>query len=163
MAKLMGKPSGVAARVQELVLPVVEEMGLRLWDVRFEKEGAMWYLKILIDRDEPLDMKTCEAATRAIDPILDEADPISQSYCLEVGSPGLGRKLTREEHFELMRGQKVRAGFYKANEEGEKDVAGLLCGFCEGSVQLNVDGLEVSVPLEEISFVKSCDDEGLFG
>lgn len=88
-----GKPQqGSAVKVVEaLVRPVVEGMNLRLWDVRFEKEGPDWFLRVLIDRDEPLDTDTCEAVSRAIDPLLDEADPIEQSYYLEVGSPGLGR------------------------------------------------------------------------
>lgn len=86
-----GKPQqGSAVKVVEaLVRPVVEGMDLRLWDVRFEKEGPDWFLRVLIDRDEPLDTDTCEAVSRAIDPLLDEADPIEQSYYLEVGSPGL--------------------------------------------------------------------------
>ena len=90
-----GKPQqGSAVKVVEaLVRPVVEGMDLRLWDVRFEKEGPDWFLRVLIDRDEPLDTDTCEAVSRAIDPLLDEADPIEQSYYLEVGSPGLGRRL----------------------------------------------------------------------
>ena len=73
-----GKPQqGSAVKVVEaLVRPVVEGMDLRLWDVRFEKEGPDWFLRVLIDRDEPLDTDTCEAVSRAIDPLLDEADPI---------------------------------------------------------------------------------------
>ena len=86
----MAKQSGgnTAQRVEALVRPTVEGMGLRLWDVRFEKEGPDWFLRVLIDRDEPLDTDTCEAVSRAIDPILDEADPIPDSYVFEVGSAG---------------------------------------------------------------------------
>ena len=80
------QPGGAAAVVEALVRPTVEGFGLRLWDVRFEKEGPDWFLRVLIDRDEPLDTDTCEAVSRAIDPILDEADPIEGSYTLEVGS-----------------------------------------------------------------------------
>ena len=100
---------GAVKTVEALARPVVEGMGLRLWDVRFEKEGPDWFLRILIDRDEPLDTDTCEAVSRAIDPLLDEADPIEQSYYLEVGSPGLGRRLTRPEHYEALKGQKCAA------------------------------------------------------
>ena len=64
---------GAVKTVEALARPVVEGMGLRLWDVRFEKEGPDWFLRILIDRDEPLDTDTCEAVSRAIDPLLDEA------------------------------------------------------------------------------------------
>ena len=66
------QPGGAAAVVEALVRPTVEGFGLRLWDVRFEKEGPDWFLRVLIDRDEPLDTDTCEAVSRAIDPILDE-------------------------------------------------------------------------------------------
>ena len=98
---------GTAQAVEALVRPVVEAMGLCIWDVRFEKEGPDWFLRIYLDGGgRPLDMEACEAATRAINPVLDEADPISQSYYLEVGSPGLGRRLTRDEHFTAKRGER---------------------------------------------------------
>ena len=102
----MAKQSGgnTAQRVEALVRPTVEGMGLRLWDVVFEKEGPDWYLRILIDRDGTMDTDTCAEVSHALDPILDEADPIDQSYYLEVGSPGLGRKLTRPEHYEAAEG-----------------------------------------------------------
>ena len=118
-----GKPQqGSAVKVVEaLVRPVVEGMDLRLWDVRFEKEGPDWFLRVLIDRDEPLDTDTCEAVSRAIDPLLDEADPIEQSYYLEVGSPGLGRRLTRPEHYEQLKGQKCAAHLIRPDEQGRRD------------------------------------------
>ena len=104
MAK--GKGGGTVGTVEALVMPVLEQLGMRLWDVRFEKEGPDWFLRIYIDRDEPLDLNACEEATRAINPVIDAADPIDQSYFMEVGSPGLGRKLTRDVHFEAMRGRR---------------------------------------------------------
>ena len=121
--------SGGAARtVETLVRPTVEGMGLRLWDVRFEK-GRPRLVSAGADRsDEPLDTDTCEAVSRAIDPILDEADPIDQSYYLEVGSPGLGRRLTRPEHYEALRGQKCAAHLIRPDEAGRRDVAGILQG-----------------------------------
>ena len=108
MAKGNGGKNTVRT-VEQLVRPVVEGMGLRLWDVRFEKEGPDWFLRIFIDRDTPLDTDTCEAVSRAIDPVIDAADPIDQSYYMEVGSPGLGRRLTRPEHFGPYVGQKIAA------------------------------------------------------
>ena len=89
----MGKASGGQTTVQtveQLVRPVLEGMGLRLWDVRFEKEGPDWYLRVLIDRDEPLDLDTCEAASRAVDPVIDAADPIAESYFWRWAARGLG-------------------------------------------------------------------------
>lgn len=158
-----GRAGGTAAAVEALVTPVVEELGLRVWDVRFEKEGPDWFLRIYIDRDEPLDMNTCEAATRAIDPVLDAADPIQQSYFLEVGSPGLGRKLTRDAHFETVRGRKVSAHLIRPDETGARDVSGTLLGKEGADVLLeHEDGTRFSVNEKDASYFKLCDDEDLF-
>ena len=139
-------------------------MNLRLWDVRFEKEGPDWFLRVLIDRDEPLDTDTCEAVSRAIDPLLDEADPIEQSYYLEVGSPGLGRRLTRPEHYEQLKGQKCAAHLIRPDEQGRRDYAGILQGLdADGNVTLT-DGEETyAFPVKSAGYVKLCDDEDLFG
>ena len=126
----MAKQSGgnTAQRVEALVRPTVEGMGLRLWDVVFEKEGPDWYLRILIVRDGTMDTDTCADVSHTRDPILDEADPIDQSYYLEVGSPGLGRKLTRPEHYEALKGQKVRAKLIRPNADGVRELSGILTG-----------------------------------
>ncbi|MFQ9679155.1 MAG: ribosome maturation factor RimP [Ruthenibacterium lactatiformans] len=137
MAK--GKGGGTVGTVEALVTPVLEQLGMRLWDVRFEKEGPDWFLRIYIDRDEPLDLNACEEATRAINPVIDAADPIDQSYFMEVGSPGLGRKLTRDAHFEAMRGRRVAAHLIRATAAGEKDVAGILQGKDGARVTLLLD------------------------
>ncbi len=148
--------------VEEIVRPVVEDLGLRLWDVRFEKEGPDWYLRILIERDTPLDTDTCEDVTRAIDPLLDEADPIEQSYYLEVGSPGLGRRLTRDEHFARYLGEKVAVRLIRPDENGSRDYEGELKAFENGNVTVKTPEGDVTVPLATASYVKLCDDEDLF-
>jgi len=143
-----GKPQqGSAVKIVEaLVRPVVEAMGLRLWDVRFEKEGPDWFLRVLIDRDEPMDTDTCAEVSHAIDPLLDEADPIDQSYYLEVGSPGMGRRLTRPD------------------AQGRRDYAGLLQGLdADGNVTLTDGEESFTFPLKSAGYVKLCDDEDLFG
>lgn len=162
MAKAKGGPN-TAQVVEALVRPVVEGMGLRLWDVRFEKEGPDWFLRILIDRDIPLDTDTCEAVSRAIDPVIDAADPIEQSYYMEVGSPGLGRRLTRPEHFELCRGQKVAVRLIRPDEAGRRELEGVLAGRQEGRIALDTPQGPVTFEESAASFVKLCDDEDLFG
>ena len=159
-----GKPQqGSAVKVVEaLVRPVVEGMDLRLWDVRFEKEGPDWFLRVLIDRDEPLDTDTCEAVSRAIDPLLDEADPIEQSYYLEVGSPGLGRKLTRPEHYKAVQGQKISVRLYRANENGVKEFSGLLTSREGNTITLEGPAGPMQFELSAVSTVRLCDDEDLF-
>ena len=161
MAKGNGGKNTVRT-VEQLVRPVVEGMGLRLWDVRFEKEGPDWFLRIFIDRDTPLDTDTCEAVSRAIDPVIDAADPIDQSYYMEVGSPGLGRRLTREEHYAALAGQKIAARLIRPDEQGRRELEGILQG-CEGGiVTLETPAGPVQFARTAASFVKLCDDEDLF-
>lgn len=159
-----GKPQqGSAVKVVEaLVRPVVEGMDLRLWDVRFEKEGPDWFLRVLIDRDEPLDTDTCEAVSRAIDPLLDEADPIEQSYYLEVGSPGLGRKLTRPEHYEALKGEKIGVKLIRPTADGVREFAGILKGREGSTVTVETENGPVSFEVNAASGVHLCDDEHLF-
>ena len=156
------QPGGAAAVVEALVRPTVEGFGLRLWDVRFEKEGPDWFLRVLIDRDEPLDTDTCEAVSRAIDPLLDEADPIEQSYYLEVGSPGLGRRLTRPEHYEQLKGQKIRVKLIRPNADGVREFSGILTGREGSTVTVNTDAGAVTFEVNAASSVNLCDDEDLF-
>ena len=147
------KVGGTVQIVEALVTPVLEELGLRLWDVRFEKEGPDWFLRVFIDRDTPLDIAACEAATRAINPVIDQADPISQSYYLEVGGPGLGRRLTRDSHFAAKCGQKVLAHLIRANEAGEREVTGILRGK-EGTVVTleREDGTLAAIDTKDASY-----------
>ena len=168
MAKAKGAShkggQNTAAVVEQLVRPVIEGMGLRLWDVRFEKEGPDWFLRVLIDRDTPLDTDTCEAASRAIDPVIDAADPIEQSYYMEVGSPGLGRRLTRDEHFAALAGQKVAARLIRPDEQGRRELRGTLLGKDGPVVRLMPEdgGEPVEFSFSAASFIKLCDDEDLF-
>ena len=87
----MAKQSGgnTAQRVEALVRPTVEGMGLRLWDVVFEKEGPDWYLRVLIDKDGTMDTDTCADVSHALDPILDEADPIDRAIIWKWAAPAL--------------------------------------------------------------------------
>ena len=162
----MAKQSGgnTAQRVEKLVRPVVEGMGLRLWDVVFEKEGPDWYLRVLIDKTDgtTMDTDTCADVSHALDPILDEADPIEQSYYLEVGSPGLGRRLTRPEHYEALKGQKIRAKLIRPNADGVRELAGILAGREGTTVTLETENGSVSFEVNAASSVQLCDDEDLF-
>ena len=162
----MAKQSGgnTAQRVEALVRPTVEGMGLRLWDVVFEKEGPDWYLRVLIDKTDgtTMDTDTCALVSHAIDPVIDEADPIDQSYFLEVGSPGLGRRLTREEHYDKLKGQKVAARLIRPDEAGRRELEGILAGREGGTVTLDTAEGAVSFDISAASFVKLCDDEDLF-
>lgn len=159
MAKGKG---GAAAIVEQIARPVVERMGYRLWDVRFEKEGPDHFLRVLIEKDGDMSTADCEAVSRALDPLIDQADPVEGSYYFEVGSPGLGRRLTRPEHFAAALGQKVAVRLYRAGADGLRELAGLLAAADPQGIRLQLpDGLR-SIPMADLAMAKLCDDEDLF-
>ncbi len=109
----------VAETVRALAEPVAESLGCWLWDVEYVKEGARRVLRITIDSEEGVGIEDCEKMHRAIDPILDEADPIEEAYYLEVSSPGIERELKTEEHIMACEGWDVEVKLY-APMEGSK-------------------------------------------
>lgn len=158
----MGTNGGVAGRVRELALPLAEELGLRVWDVQYQKEGAEWVLRIYIDKDGGVGIDDCVDMSHAIDPVLDREDPVPQEYVLEVSSPGLNRKLTRPEHFEAYMGEPVRARLIRPLEDGTRELEGLLMGFEDGGIELQLDE-ETGVTLEkkELAWVCALDDDSI--
>ena len=145
---------------RQIAQPVAERQGLALWDVRFEKEGAGWYLRYFIDKPGGVNIVDCENFSRAMDGLLDEADPIEQSYILEVSSPGIERALTRPEHFEPYVGSRVHVRLIRpqANEnKNSRDLIGkLLRREEDGAVSLHLPEEEepVTIPWAEIASVK---------
>ena len=125
-------------RVWEVVEPVVDELdpGLVLWDVRYLKEGADWYLRIFIDHPQGVNINHCEAVSRAIDQPLEEADPISQAYILEVCSPGIERELVRPEHFTAFLGSDVMVKMIRPIEGIGKEFKGVLMDYNDGEITI---------------------------
>ncbi len=148
--------------VWQLAEPLAASLGLSIWDVRFVKEGAEWFLRIFIDKPGGVFIDDCEAFSNAIDPVLDEADPISQSYYLEVSSPGVERELSRDFHFEACMGQKIRIRLIRP-QDGRREFIGMLAAFDSPEVTLREeDGNERRFSLKEISRCRIVDDT-LFG
>ncbi len=107
----------ITERVAELVLPKVEELGYELYDVEFNKEYGNWELLISIDRPEGVSLEDCETVSRAIEPILDEADPIEQAYLLTVSSVGLDRPFRLSKDFDRNLGKMIDVKLYSAPAE----------------------------------------------
>jgi len=148
------KFGGTEQKVYDLIRPITDELGYYLWDVCYEKEGALWYLRVFIDQDEGISINDCERATAPISKLLDEKDPVDQSYILEVGSAGLERDLVKEEHFEVCQGDKVRIRFIRETN-GEKEITAVLTGADkEGVSVIDESGNERKFPLSDIAFVK---------
>lgn len=154
----MGKKGGsTVALVEDLVRPIVDELGLYLWDVRFEKEGADWYLRIFIDSDEGITLEDCEAVSRPLSKRLDEIDPIEQSYYLEVSSPGTERELRKPEHFSVCIGDAVTVRLIRPLD-GVREFTGVLSDYQDGVLTLKSGEKEQRFSFSDCAFVKLVDD-----
>lgn len=147
--------------VWDIAEPIAKELGLILWDVRFVKEGTSWYLRIFIDKDGGVGIDDCVDMSHALNDPLDEADPIDQSYCLEVSSPGIERELKRDEHFEKMLGRKINVRLIRPDENKQKEFHGaILKSYAEGIVTVQLDdGSEKSFDKKETAWIKLDDFE----
>lgn len=150
-----GKGRGTIEKVRKLVLPIAADLGLDLWDVRFLKEGANWYLRIFIDNPNGITIEDCERLSRAIDKPLDELDPISQSYCLEVSSPGIERELVNPEHFEKFLESDVKVKLIRPLMDGLREFAGKLKSFKNGEIIICLpDGNLINVLKKDTAYIK---------
>ena len=129
--------SKITDKVSALAAPVVEQAGCSLWDVEYVREAGTWYLRVYIDKDGGVSIDDCESISRALDPILDEADPIPDSYVFEVGSAGIERELKRPSDFERYMGSQIELRLYQPFE-GSKVIVGQLSGYAEGNVSMTV-------------------------
>lgn len=149
--------ANAAERVYTLIKETVEQQGVTLWDVRFLKEGASHYLRIYIDKPEGINIDDCTEVSRAIDPIIDEADPIDIAYYLEVCSPGIERELIRDYHFKWAIGKEIKIKLYKAID-GMKEFKGILNEYADVLTLDTENGLK-SFNIKEISKANLCDFE----
>ena len=121
----------------ELAAPAVAERGCTLWDVEYVKEAGTWYLRVLLDKEGGVDILDCEAVSRKLSDLLDEADPIEGSYTLEVGSAGAERALKRPGDFAQFMGSPVLVKLYRP-QDGAKAIPGVLAGYDEASGDVTV-------------------------
>lgn len=154
MAKKNGS-GGVVAAVRAAVTPTIEGMGYDVWDIEYVKEGADMFLRVTIDKPEGITIDDCEAVHRAIDPLLDEADPIEEAYHLEVSSPGIERDLRTDAHFAACVGEEVEVRLY-APADGAKVWTGELLPLGEdGSVRLLTAAGEKVFPRAAVAAAKT--------
>ena len=136
--------------VREAILPTVTELGYQIWDVTYSKIGADYHLEITIDSENGINIEDCEKVHRAIDPILDEVDPIEDAYYLDVSSPGIERELRTEEHILWAVGQKVEAKLFAA-VNGAKTITGNLESFEDGKLTIKNDAGEFVLEKSAVS------------
>lgn len=147
----MAKSKGgvTVAKVRELCEPIVKELGLSLWDVRYVKEGADWFLRIYIDKPDGVDINDCENVSRAINAPLDELDPIEGAYCLEVCSPGIERELINDEHFNQFLNADIMVKMRRPIEGIGREFKGVLTGYDKGEVTITDHSGENTVTINK--------------
>jgi len=135
----------MTTQLESLVAPVVEACGVELYDLEYVKEGGDRILRLYIDKDGGVDLNDCERVSRAVEAVLDECDPIPDTYRLQVGSPGIERKLVKPAHFARHIGEKVALKLYSPHSpvDGRKKFTGILSGYESGTIKLtDADGQE---------------------
>ena len=156
----MAKKNTVAI-VEELAAPIANGLGLKIWDVRYLKEGSQWFLRIFIDKDGGVDINDCEAMSRAIDKPLDDLDPIDGEYILEVSSPGIERELIRDRHFDQFIGADIMVRMIRPIDGIGKDFKGVLTAYDNGEVTVTDHSGEnqVTINKKDAAYIKLDDFE----
>ena len=150
----MSKREEYEQRTEELLEPVIAELGFELVDVEYVKEGGTWYLRAYIDKPGGITVDDCEAVSRKFSDILDEKDYIEDSYVFEVSSPGLGRPLKKEKDFARSIGKDVEIRLYKAIDK-QKEFTGTLTSYDADSVTITMeDGSERTFEKSEIALIR---------
>ncbi len=153
------KGGNTAAAVYQIAKPIADSLGLKIWDVTFEKEGSVWYLRVFIERtDGAVDLDDCEKMTRPLSEALDREDPIEQNYMLEVGSPGLGRELRRPEHFEEFLECPVKIRYIRETD-GLKEFIAILKGYTKDTVSVVTEAGDKEIAVADTAFIKLYDDD----
>jgi len=150
----MAKNIGIAALAEKAITPLVSEMGYRVWDVEYVREGAEQYLRVTIDKDGGIDINDCERVHRAIIPMLENYEWDH----LEVSSPGAERTLRKVEHFESAVGERAEIRLFAPDDDGKKSYVGEIVSADDSGVILSVDGGEKSIPYSKIGKAKTLFD-----
>lgn len=143
----------VTERVRAFSQPIVEGLGCTLWDVEYVREGGEWFLRLYIDKEGGVGINDCEAVSRAVDPVLDEEDPIPGRYHFEVSSAGLERPLRRPEHLAWSIGKTVTVRLYRP-KDGSKEYTGILRGYEGGTIILETPVGEIRLEKDEAALIR---------
>ncbi len=142
-----------AQKVEQLLKAPVEEMGFELCDVEFAKEYGDWVLTLFIDKPDGVTIDDCERVSRAVDPMLDEADPIEQAYYLSVSSLGLDRPLKKDADYTRNIGKRIEIKLF-APKNGKKEYVGELVSFDDTNVVVQLDSSEMTLERKAIALAR---------
>lgn len=154
---MANKTGNIAHTVWQLLSPTAEQCGVYIWDVEYLRESGSYVLRVTIDREGGIDSDTCYHFTELANPILDSEDPIPESYMFEVSSPGLGRRLRLQAHFDAFVGSEVEIRTIRPID-GKRDFKGILNGMTDGVITLTTDGVQAVFESKDVAYTKLCDD-----
>ena len=143
----------VTEQVESFAKPIVERFGCSLWDVEFVREGSEQYLRLYVEKEGGIDIEDCEKIHRAVDPILDEKDPIPTSYHFEVCSAGLERTLKRPGDFERFLGSPILVKLYRPRN-GLKEIPAILRGYEDGCITVEAGKETIQFQKSEVALVR---------
>jgi len=148
------KKKRVVDVVAEILTPFVKTQNMEIVDVEFVKEGPYRYLRVTIDKDEPVTLDDCSLVSQHLNQKLDALDLIEEQYFLEVTSPGVERVLKKDSEFEKFVGQKVQLKLFHAFE-GQKALTGTLIGLIDDHIVIENDHMgRVEIPKSKVSVTK---------
>lgn len=146
------KKEGIANNIEVLVFPITERLGYELYHVEFVKENGENYLRIYIDSEDGINLDDCEKVSREVSEMLDVEDPISDSYYLEVSSPGIERELHTDAHLEKYIDNSITIRL-ASSLNGKKKLEGILKSFTDEDITLLDKNKEIVIPRDKVSKV----------
>lgn len=146
--------TSLETKIKEVLEPVINDLGFKVYDIIYEKEAQDYYLRVFIDKDEVISSDDCALVSQTIDPILDEKDFIKGSYLLEVSSPGLERRIRDDAQLESAINSKIEVHTYKKVNE-DKVLVGNLISFSESNIILDINNENIEIDRNNISTMKT--------
>lgn len=146
--------NNIESKIENLLNSSIEALGYELYDVLYEKEGKDYYLRIIIDKPEGIDINDCEIVNNEINPILDEADYIKEQYFLEVSSPGIERTLRKEKHFLNQIGNEISVKLFKPINK-QNEIIGILEEYNKDEITIKTKESTIKIDLKDIAVVKT--------
>lgn len=143
--------ASIESKIENLIQKKVEEIGYDLYDIEYVKEGKNYFLRVYIDNEKGISLEDCEKVSNEINPLLDEANIITEQYFLEVSSPGIERVLRKDKHLEKNIGKEIEIKLFKKDEKGNKIYTGILNDFNEEKIKIE----EEEIPRKDIAQIKT--------
>ena len=147
--------ANIEEKVEKLLEPKIQEIGYELYDVEYAKEGKNYFLRIIIDKPEGIDLNDCEKVNNEITDMLDEANYIKEQYFLEVSSPGIERVIRKEKHLKQNIGQEVQVKLFRKDQNGKKEYQGKLLDYTSENITIQTSEEKINIERKNISQIRT--------